>query len=56
MDDLTARVELDCPEAKELYDKFVRNMFKEFVVEDRGILDSMLGYKIHYDKEGESSR
>ena len=51
MDDLTARVDLDCPETKEMYDKFVKNMFKEFVVEDRGILDSMLGYKIDYDKE-----
>jgi hypothetical protein len=49
--DLTARVDLDCPETKKMYDKFVKNMFKEFVVEDRGILDSMLGYKIDYDKE-----
>ena len=51
VDDLTARVDLDCPETKGMYDKFVKNMFKEFVVEDRGILDSMLGYKIDYDKE-----
>ena len=50
VDDLTSRVDLDCPEAKEVYDKFVANMFEKFVVEDRGILDAMLGYKIDYDR------
>ena len=49
VDDLTARVDLQCPEAKRLYDKFVKNMFKEFVLEDRGDLDAMLGYKVDYD-------
>ena len=51
VDDLTARVDLDCSETKEMCDEFVKNMFKGFVEEDWGILDSMLGYKIDYDKE-----
>ena len=50
VDDLTSRVDLACPETTELYNSFVNNMFKEFVVEDRGICDAMLGYKIDYDK------
>ena len=49
VDDLTARVDLECPEARRLYDQFAKNMFQEFVLEDRGDLDAMLGYKIDYD-------
>jgi hypothetical protein len=50
VDDLTARANLECPLTKHIYDKFVKHMQAEFVVEDRGICDSMLGYKIDYDK------
>ena len=35
VDDLTARVDLACPEARKYYDQFVKHMFSEFVVEDR---------------------
>ena len=51
VDDLTARADLGCPLTKQNYDMFVTHMQKEFVVEDRGICDSMLGYKIDYDKK-----
>ena len=50
VDDLTVRVDLKCAETKAIYDKFVKSMTSEFVVEDRGICDCMLGYKIDYDK------
>jgi hypothetical protein len=51
VDDLTARVDLECPETKAIYDNFVTHMRASFVVEDRGVCDSMLGYKIDYDKK-----
>ena len=48
VDGLTAGVDLDCPETKQFYDKFVSNMRSSFIIEDRGICDSMLGCKIDY--------
>ena len=53
VDDLLARVNLDCPETKTKYDAFVANMQQTFAVEDRGNCDHMLGYKFDYDKERE---
>ena len=50
VDDLLARVKLDCPETQKKYDAFVASMQQTFAVEDRGNCDHMLGYKIHYDK------
>ena len=50
VDGLTSWVDLSCPETTELYNNFARNMFKEFVVEDWGICDAMLEYKVDFGK------
>ena len=50
VDDLACRVCLGDAETRARYDKFVADMQAEFIVEDRGDCDSMLGYKIDYDR------